>query len=366
MESVQLIHTGNFEADGVTPVLEPRFLTNGQSAALSDSIDTRNGASMLRNANGDVNDVNLGLQTAIDTITFLRKQIVTQSFYEVALTDYGIIEMGDGAFDQNILVTREFDMSDDFEAGNMNQGANNERLSEADTAVDGVNVPIRDWAKGVRYTLFEVQQALRRNNWDLIAGRMRSRKKNWDLGIQRTFFLGSLIDTNFPGLLNNGNITVNTGFITALINSLSPTNFQAFVQGIIQLYQVNCGYVKYPDYFIMPSDDWNGLGTATSASFPIGTMLEYLEKTFKGICGQNFKILPSAYAVPAQNTAWGINKHIYLLGKRDSDSGHMNIPVDMMVTAPGSADNFNFACAGYGQYTGFNIFRNLDFLQFEF
>ena len=367
-ESVQLINTGEFEADGITPIFEPRLLSNGQSATAADTLDLRGPmpAFLARNANGDINDTTLGLQTAIDTITFLRKQIVTQSFYEVALTDYGIIEQGDGAFDQNILVTREVDMSDDFEAGNMNQGANNERISEADTAISGVNVPIRDWAKGARYNLFEVQQALRRNNWDLIASRMRSLKKNWDLGIQRTFFLGSLIDTNYPGLLNNSNITVNTSFITALINSLTAANFQAFVAGIVQQYQANCAYVKYPDYFIIPADDYNGLGTATSSSFPIGTMLEYLEKTFKGICGPNFKIIPSAYAVPANNSAWGINKHIYLLGKKDGDSGHMNIPVDMLTTAPGSADNFNYTCKGYGQYTGYNIFRNLDFLQFEF
>ena len=95
---------------------------------------------------------------------------------------------------QNILVTREVDESDDFEAGNLNQGANAERMSEADSQIDGVNVPLRQWGKAISWTLFEVQQALMRNNWDLIASRMRSLKKNWDLGIQRTFFLGSLID----------------------------------------------------------------------------------------------------------------------------------------------------------------------------
>lgn len=379
MESIRYIQNG-LEDDG-TPHLEVCPLTNRQSAQcelrdehmplLNAAMMGINPALMLKNANGDINDLNLGLQTAIDTITFLRKQVVTQSFYEVALTDYGIIEQGDGAYMQNILVTQEVDESDDFEAGNLNQGANDERLSEADAQLHGVNVPIRNWGKAIRWNFIEVQQALQRNSWDLIGARMRSRKRNWDLGIQRTFFLGSLIDTNYPGLLNNPNITVQSslpGGFTALINTLgaTPSQFQTFIADVVQSYQANCGYVKYPDYFIIPSDDYNGLGTATSASFPIGTMLDYLLKTFRGLCGEHFKILPSAYAVPANNAAWGLNKHLYLLGKMDADSGHMNIPVDMVVTAPGTPDNFNYRCVGFGQYTGYNIFRNLDFLGFAF
>lgn len=374
METIRYIQNG-FEDDGMTPKLEAVPLSNRQSAqcevtqahagALALAFQGVDPSLILKNANGDVNDVSLGLQSTIDTVTYLRKQVVTQSFYEVPLTDYGIIEQGDGAFMQNILVTAEVDESDDFEAGNLNQGANAERLSESDSQIYGINVPLRQWGKGISYTLFEVQQALQRNNWDLIAARMRSRKRNWDLGIQRTFFLGSLVDSNFPGLLNNAAITV-SNFITKLISSMTATEFQAFVAGIVQQYQANAAYVKYPDYFIIPSDDYNGLGTATSSAYPIGTMLEYLTKTFKGICGEHFRILPSAYAVPANNTAWGLNKHLYLLGKMDSDSGHMNIPVDMLVTAPGTPDNFNYRCVGYGQYAGYNIFRNLDFLAFQF
>lgn len=378
METIRYIQNG-FEADNVTPKMEAVPLTNRQSAqceigrehgpALTAAFMGIDPGLYLKNANGDINDVSLGLQSTIDTITYLRKQVVTQSFYEVALTDYGIIEQGDGAYMQNILVTREIDASDDFEAGNLNQGANNERMSEADSQVDGVNVPLRQWGKAITYTLFEVQQALQRNNWDLIGARMRSRKKNWDLGIQRTFFLGSLIDTNFPGLLNNPNITVQTslpGGFTQLISLMNSADFQTFVADVVQAYQSNAQYVKYPDYFIIPSDDYNGLGSATSSTYPIGTKLEYLEKMFKGLCGEHFKILPSAYGVPANNTVWGLNKHLYLLGKMDADSGHMNIPVDMVVTAPGTSDNFNYRCVGYGQYAGYNIFRNLDFLAFQF
>jgi hypothetical protein len=377
-ESIRYIQNG-FEDDNVTPKMVAIPLSNRQSAQCD--IGREHGAALtmafagidprltLKNANGDINDVSLGLQTAIDTITYLRKQVVTQSFYEVAMTEYGVIEQGDGAYMQNILVTREVDESDDFEAGNLNQGANAERMSEADSQIDGVNVPLRQWGKAISWTLFEVQQALQRNNWDLISARMRSRKRNWDLGIQRTFFLGSLIDTNFPGLLNNPNITVQNslpGGFTQLINSLDAADFQTFVADVVQAYQANAQYTKYPDYFIIPSDDFNGLGSATSSSFPIGTKLKYLEETFKGLCGQHFRILASAYGVPANNTAWGLNKHLYLLGKMDGDSGHMNIPVDMLVTAPGTSDNFNYRSVGYGQYSGYNIFRNTDFLAFQF
>lgn len=375
-QTIRYIQNG-LEDDGVTPRMVAVPLTGRQSAQCEVSVEDAPKLSaafqghmgLLKNAAGDINDNTLGLQSTIDTITFLRKQVVEQSFYEVALTEYGIIEQGDGAYMQNILVTREVDLSDDFESGNLNQGSNAERMSQADSQLSPVNVPIRNWGKAIDWTLFEVQQALQRNNWDIIGARMRSRKRNWDLGIQRTFFLGSLIDTNFPGLLNNSiipNLANLPGGFTALINTLNAAQFQTFVQDVVQDYQASCNYTKYPDYFIIPSDDFNGLGTATSSTYPIGTMLEYLTKTFRGLCGEHFQIKPSAYGVPANNTQWGLNKHLYLLGKMDSDSGHMNIPVDMVVTAPGTNDNFNYRSVGYGQYTGYNVFRNTDFRSYQF
>lgn len=378
MESLRFFQNG-FEADGVTPKMEPRFLDRRQSATLEIPLDAAGMLNLgtsarIRNALGDITDVSLALQTATDTLTWIRKRVVEQLFHTVDLPKYGVILQGEGAYEENLLITKEVDMSDDFEAGNIDQGTDNDRLSEVNTGIANQTVKIRKWAKGMRWTIMEVNQAMRRNNWDVIEARMRSRVKNYKTGLQKIFFLGSMTDpTNYPGLLNNPNITVQSslpGGFTALINTLgaTPANFQAFVAAVVEAYRANCQRTVYPDYFIIPEDDFNGLGVAPSASFPIGmTMLEYLLKTFRDLCGAGFEILPSAYGIPANNSAYsGLNKHLYLLGRKNEDSGFLAEPVPPVITAPGTSNNFEYQSVMFAQYTGYTVAVPRDFLAFQF
>lgn len=352
-------------------VCTAQFLSPRQVAGRSifkDGNATEGVVDSRLNAVGDVADSATGYQIVIDTLTYIKKQLTEQKFYQVAPADYIPVVVGDGAFSSQILTNRTYTIADDFESGNLRTGASDSRLSSADVAVDGVNNYVQNWAKGIEYTIFDVEQALIANNWDIIERKHVARKKNWDLGIQKTAFLGSATDTRLPGLLTNTNINTNTSLITAYINSLSASGLQTFVTTLIQTYFANTNSTAMPNRFVIPYADWTGLPALTPGT--VGTypvpIIKYLEDAFKMAVApyeKDFKIIPLAYCDAANNPS---ALHYYMLYRDDPESIRMDIPVPYTTTQPNSLNNFSFADVGYGQYTGCNVFRNLEVLRFQF
>lgn len=351
-------------------VHEPHFLGQTHGRSIFVNGDRNNGIDDRLNAVGDSVETATGYQIVIDTLTYIKKQVSEQKFYEVAPAEYLPVVVGDGAFGQNILTNRTFSIADDFEAGVINTGNADARLSMADMAVDGVNMKIRNWAMAVSYTIFDVELALRANSWDPIEQKHRARKKNWDLGIQQIAFLGSRTDTAVPGLLTNTGINTNTSLITELISGMDATEFNTLVAGLISAYFTNTNRTAMPDTFVIPYADFLGLQTLTPGTvgtFPL-PRIKYLEDAFKGATrNPNFKIMPLAYCDAAvNNTLRGVNKNIYMLYRKDPESLRMDIPVDYTTTQANSLNNFSFQDVSYGQYTGVGFYRNLEILKFQF
>lgn len=321
----------------------------------------------LRNSAGDIDQSTLGYQIAIDTLTFIKKQVTEQKFYEIAPADYLPIAVGDGAFAQNILTNLVVNASGDFEAGIINQGSANDRLAMADTGIASKTMRVVNWAKAVGYSVFEIEQALQANNWDIIESKHRARKKNWDLGIQKVAFLGSLTDgTNVPGLLTQSTVNSDISTITKTISSMSTSEFAAFVAAVIAAYQSNCVYTAMPTHFLIPQDDWVGLATPLSTVYPSISKLEYLKKAFNEIVPGGVTLMPLVYSIPAYNTTYSVNKHRYVMYRKDPETLRMDIPVDYTVTQPNTYNNFQFQDAAYGQFTGVGVYRPLEVLYFDF
>lgn len=323
----------------------------------------------LRNANGDIDESSLGYQIAIDTLTYIKKQVTEQKFYEVPVADYVPVAVGDGAFAQNILTNLAVNTSGDFEQGIINQGVANDRLAGADAAVSSKSVPVTNWAKAIGYSIFDIEQALMANNWDLIESKHRARKKNWDLGIQMIAFIGSLHDTNTLGIYNQTGVNSNLTVITKTISTMTADQFSGFVAGLLAAYQSNCNYTAMPTHFVIPQDDYLGLAAPVSNTYPFNSKLEYLKRAFAELVPGGVKILPSVYGVPAFNKTRinvGTGYHRYLLYRYDPESIRMDIPVDFTVTQPNSMNNFSFQDAAYGQYTGVWAYRALEVLYFDF
>lgn len=331
-----------------------------KNGRLEEGIDSR------LNAVGDVADTATGYQIAIDTLTYIKKQVTDQKFYQVAPADYLPVVVGDGAFSQQILTNLSFSNADDFESGNLKTGADDAHLTNVDVAVTGVIATVVNWGKTLGYTIFDVEQALRANNWDIIEKKHRSRKINWDLGIQKIAFLGSASDSRVPGLLTNPNINTNTSLITKYISSMSASELQTFVAGLIKTYFANTASTAMPNRFVIPYADWTGmpqLTQGTVGTYPV-PLIKYLQEAFSMAVQpyeKEFKIMPLAYCDAANNSA-ALN--YYMLYRDDPESIRMDIPVPYTTTQPNSLNNFSFQDVGYGQYTGTNVYRNLETLRF--
>jgi hypothetical protein len=301
----------------------------------------------------------LGFEIDITTLTEIKRRVVEQKFYEIPFADYVPVVVGEGAFATNLLTYREFSTADDFESGNINMGANNSRLAEADTAIDSVDVKIINWAKSIGYTLFELQQAAKSGNWSIVEAKERARYKNWQLGLQRLAFLGSKTDPNVLGLLTQPDVTVNTTLITKSISSMSVDEFQTLIKSLLSEYQANCNYTRMPDKFIIPNSDYLGLGTFVNPEFPVLTKIQALEDTFKKLTGKpDFKILPLVYAQQDKNSdVTGLGKNRYTMLTHDIDSIRMDIPLDYTTTIQDTTNGFQWQSAAYGQYTGTKAYR---------
>lgn len=316
-----------------------------------------------------VNELPLGFDVNITTLTTVIKRVTEQKFFTIAPADYLPLRVGEGAWSDQLTTYRSFQLGNNFADGILNSGADSSRLSSTDAGVDSVTVPVRNWAKSIGWSLFDLQQAAKSGNWDLVSAKEKARKKNWDLGIQSVAFLG-LPATGSLGLLNQATsgpapVTLNTTLIAQSLSSLDPADYSVFIAQLIQLFRQNCAYTAYPTHFIVPEDDFNGLAQPSSPQFPMISKLQLLLDACRIVTGnKDFKILPLAYSIVANSL--GILSHErYVLLNYDEESIRMDIPVDYTSTLANSVNNFTFQNVGYGQFTGVGLYRNLEIMYFD-
>lgn len=320
----------------------------------------------LVNSNGDIDPNSLGFQETVTTLTYIRKRIVQQLFYEVRPSEFMPVLVGEGSFSQSILTNLQISAGGNFESGIINSGIANDRIAAVQAGITPITVPIVNWAMSLGYTIFELEQALQSLNWDYIAGLEKSRKMNYDLGIQAIAFLGSLSVPGVYGLLTQPDVNINTMVITEAISTMDPTEFMTFVSKIIAVYQQNNNTTVYPDVFAIPQSDWNGLATAVSPTYPNIMKIEWLQRAFDMICRKKVKIMPLAYGDAAHNSAYGLDLQRYALYRYDEDSLRMDVPVKYTPTAPNTANNFQFQNVAYSQWTGCRFYRPLEGLYFDY
>jgi len=328
--------------------------------------NTRNTQEFLNAINTDAS----AYKYVVTTLTDISSRVIQQKFYEISLSDFVDFQTGTGAFMQEILHNAVANVSNGFETGTINTG-NEARLNNADIAIGQKRFPILNWAVKSTYNVFDVQQCFSAMNFDLIEQIALSRKKMWDLGIQKITMYGSKVNTDVTGLINNTSVTTNTTIITKAISSMTDAEFQAFVGTLLDAYYTNTNCTAMPNRFYIPSSDYLGLGKAASATFPNITRLEYLTQVFSNILSgygiSDFKILPLAYLNKTQmnkNTSSNVNR--YILANKNPDTMYASIPVDFTVTQFGTADNFNFYNTAYGQYAGTIVLRPEELLYLDY
>lgn len=310
----------------------------------------------------------LGYELNITTLTTIIKKVSEQKFYQIPFADYVPVKVGEGAFGSVLTKYRSFALGDDFETGNINTGANNSRLETAGAGIDSISTNIINWGKSTSYSLFDLQQAAKSGSWDIVSSLEKSRKRNWDLGLQKLAFLGSSSNTSILGLLNLSGVTNDTATLPQAIHLLTPQDLSTFAAKAIEAYRSNAARTAMPTHFVMPESDFNQLAIPSSPDFPVRSMLSILEESFQLITmNKGFKILPCAYGDSTNNStgANAISAQRYAMYNMDEDSLAMNIPVDYTSTLANSLDNFMFQNAAYGQYTGVALYRPLEVLYFS-
>ena len=309
----------------------------------------------------------LGFEVNLTSLTAIAKRITEQKFYQIAPAKYMPVVVGEGTWSAEILTYRSWELGPDFEDGIVNTASNDSRLSVVEAGIDSITVPVTNWVKEIGWSIFELQQASKAGNWDVVTAKEIARKTNWDLGIQRTAFLGLASNPNVYGLLTQPDVNSNTSLITGYINALSATDFNTFLEGIMGAYQTNCNFTAMPDTFAIPLLDYNGLISFPDASFPLKTKLEIMLEAFKAITmNPNFEILPLAYADEVNNAAVsGLDKNRYTLYRKDPTSLRMDIPLQYSNTMANTINGMQFKNAGYGQFTGARAYRPLEMLYFD-
>jgi len=197
---------------------------------------------------------------------------------------------------------------------------------------------------------------------------MKSLKRNWDLGIQETAFLGHPMYTTVTGLINNASVTINTSLITKSLKSMSETEFTTFLSGVMSTYFSNSDDTELPDTFVIPTSDYLGLAVPYSSTYPVNSKLEYMINAFKRTTrNEGFRILPCSYCEATRNNALrGINKNRHVLYRNDPETLSMSIPVDFNMHEAETANSIFWQQPAVGQYSGVLINRVPEIIYFDY
>lgn len=266
-----------------------------------------------------------GLEQTITTLTQIIADVQRQKFYTVAepLTSYVPIEMGTGAYGQDLFQYAVAQVGDNFEAGIIQPGNGINKDANLDITIDGVSIRNNFWRMKYQATKEILEMAkVNTQTFSYIEEQERARLKTTQLGIQKILFTGTDDGLN-TGLLNNDNVTVNTSLLPANLSAMSITQLTNFAKTAINTFFTNSNSTVFPNTWLMPTSDYMSLGVPINPEFPIGTIREFLERAFTDAgAPADFKILHTVYNNTASTTGGG--RHV--LYNRDADVLTMYIP----------------------------------------
>ena len=318
----------------------------------------------LYNASGQINTTSLGYQYVITTLSEIKARVTRQKFFEIPISDFMPVDVGEAAWSDEIVQNREFFTGDTFETGDVGNLDGNGRIAQVSAGLAPIRMPTMTWAKHIKYSIAEIETAARGAKWDVVSAKLESLKKNWDLGIQRIAFLGHRSNKALTGLLNNAEATINTATITKSVSSMTAAEFQSFVATLLGVYYDNTESTALPDTLVMPMSDLLGLGAAASPEFPVQNKIQYLTDTFRSVTGNaNARILGLPYA-QADRNGLGVNR--YALYRNDPDVLTLNIPVDFTLREVRTDMDVYWNQPAIGQYSGVLVTRPQELMYFDY
>lgn len=326
---------------------------------------------------GNINDAetvefmnSLGSDQTITTLTQIMPKIIEQKFYEIKLSDYFSVAVGQGnPFAEELFNWKTGVTGDDFETGLVNTVNANSNKYADDITVEPYRTKTFTWVRDVQWNIIQEKVFSQgTQNLSYVQAKYTARKKQYDLGIQRTGIIGLKSNqADAPGLLTQPTVPINTQLITKPISTMTTTELDTFVATIIGEYVNQTEFTATPDTLVVPARDFYGLTSATTSQFPIKSKMTYLREAFSEAVGREFKILPLAWAQQDRNaTVANLNKNRYVLYNNSPDTLEMNIPLDFTLTTPGTANNFDYSSIAYSRFTGLRVFRPKEIQYFDY
>lgn len=297
---------------------------------------------------------NAGVVQTVDTITDIVQGVVETKYYELAgqtLSDFiNIDASGRGAYAGEIFQFTSAYVGAPFEQCIINPastGIHND--ATADVAVDGISARNNFYRQ--KYSISQEglkMAAVNRVGFDLIEQKEKSRKKNWDLGLQKVLFKG-LGDGRTFGLLNQSGVTVDTSLLPKKISAMTVAQLKTFAGTALATAFAASNYTIMPNRWLMPTDEYLALGVPYGDTFGMPTVIEVLEKAFKQAgAPADFRIVHSIYGQGIGGQSKG--RHVFY--NTDTDNIIMHTPKPYTphpLYAQGALDMISDA---EGQFTG--------------
>ena len=294
-----------------------------------------------------------GVIQTIDTLTTIVDSVINAKYYTTPfpLTDYVKMDVGRGAYGTNIFQFAAAYTGSTFEEGIINPastGIHNNATS--DIRIDGLSIANNFWRNDYSVSNEELRMAAAgRVSFDIIAEKEKARKTLWDLGIQKSHFLGA---NGTEGLLNLSGVTVNTSLLPTKPALMTVDEIKNFAGNAIATYYAQTNGTYFPNRWLMPSASFMQLGVPYGNTFGMPTLVEVFENAFKQAgAPQDFKIVHTIYANDAAATGYG--RHVLYNNDADNIVRYIPKPYTPHPLFPqGSLDMLSQA---EGQFTGVQV-----------
>lgn len=303
-----------------------------------------------------------GLEQIITTQTYVVADVIETKYYELLgqkLSDFIQFDIGQGAYNFNLFQYTSQYNGGDFEEGLISVTSGLQANAKVDVEFGGFQIKNYFWRKSYTVGHEELEAAARGVlPISLIEQKEKSRKKNWDLGIQKVTFLG-LDSGAMKGLVNQPNVTVDTSLLPVKVTAMTSAQVKTFASNVVATFLANNNSTQLPNKWLMPTNEFTGLGVAVDPTYPLKTLREQLEDAFRDAGCVDFKIVHSTY----NNTASADGSHgRHVFYNDNADTLRFVMPQDYTPYALYPMNGIDAVSLATGQFAGVVVYRPAEML----
>lgn len=302
------------------------------------------------------------IQQIIDTQTHIVAGVIDTKYYTLLgqkVSDFVPFDVGTGADSLALFQYTSEYVGNDFKSGLIDIGNGLQQNALADINVSGFSVKVNFWRFDYKVSAEQIAVASKNAvSFSIIEAKEKARKKVWDLGIQDVLFNG-LGDGETYGINNQPNVTVNTSLLPVKVTAMTAAQAKTFASTVVATYLANNNTTQLPNRWLMPTNEFVGLGVAVDPTYPLKTLKEILEDAFKEAGCVDFKIVHSTYNNTADSTGT-LGRHVFY--NYDPESIRMFVPKDYTPSALFPFNALDMISTAQGQFTGVVVFRPKEML----